>query len=198
MFRDLTTSKGLPLANWDKATYDHAASFLETRFQLSREWFYDLNSYTAAEVVGGTVGILAVVFQWSRADTESFSRIVGSMGVAAVLSANPLLLVITVVAVARAFQRARTDGKFGELVDGSVRGSVVATLTIVAVAQVTTIGGPVGLSFLVGLVVGILANKAVSHVSVADISRVLAERAKAAAVEFESLRRLTLPALPAR
>ena len=55
-----------------------------------------------------------------------------------------------------------------------------------------------GLSFLVGLVVGILANKAVSHVSVADISRVLAERAKAAAVEFESLRRLTLPALPAR
>ena len=52
---------------------------------------------------------------------------------------------------------------------------MVATLTIVAVAQVTTIGGPVGLSFLVGLVVGILANKAVSHISVADISRVLAE-----------------------
>ena len=150
MFRDVTTSKGLPLANWDKATYDHAASFLETRFQLSREWFYDLNSYTAAELVGGTIGILAVVFQWNRADTESFSRMVGSMGVAAVLSANPLLLVITVVAVARAFQRARTNGKLGDLVDGSVRGSVVATLAIFAVAQVTTIGGPVGLSLLGG------------------------------------------------
>ena len=198
MFRDLTTSKGLPLANWDKATYDHAASFLETRFQLSREWFYDLNSYTAAELVGGSIGILAVVFQWNRADTESFSRMVGGMGVAAVLSANPLLLVITVVAVARAFQRARTEGNRGHLVDGSVRGSAVATLTIVAVAQVTTIGGPVGLSFLVGIVVGILANKAVSHVSVVDISRVLAERAKAAAVEFGSLRGLTLPAPPAR
>ena len=96
MFRDVTTSKGLPLANWDKATYDHAASFLETRFQLSREWFYDLNSYTAAELVGGTIGILAVVFQWNRADTESFSRMVGSMGVAAVLSANPLLLVASI------------------------------------------------------------------------------------------------------
>ena len=195
MFRDLTTSKGLPLANWDKATYDHAASFLESRFHVSREWFYDLNSYTAAELVGGSIGILAVVFLWNRADTESFSRMVGSMGVAAVLSANLLLLVITVVALARAFQRARTDGNYGDLVDGSVRGSVVATLTIFAVAQVTTIGGPVGLSFLVGLVVGILASKAVSHVSVADISRVLAERAKAAAVEFESLRGLTLPAL---
>ena len=198
MFRDLTTSKGLPLANWDKATYDHAASFLETRFQLSREWFYNLNSYNAADLVGGTIGVLAVVFLWNRADTESFSRMVGSMGVAAGLSANPLLLIITVVALARAFQRARTDGKWGDFVDGSVRGSVVAALTIFAIAQVTTIGGPVGLSFLVGLVVGILASKAVSHVSVADISRVLAERAKAAAVEFRSLRGLTIPALPAR
>ena len=198
MFRDLTTSKGLPLANWNKATYDNAASFLESRFQLSREWFYDLNSYTAAELVGGSIGILAVVFQWNRADTESFSRMVGSMGAAAVLSANPLLLVITVVAMARAFQRARTDGKYDDLVDGSVRGSVVAMLTIFAVVQVAMIGGPVGLSFLVGLVVGILANKAVSHVSVTEISRFLAGRAKAAAVEFKSLRGLTLPALPAR
>ena len=149
-------------------------------------------------MVGGTIGILAVVFLWNRADTESFSRMVGSMGVAAGLSANPLLLIITVVAMARAFQRARTDGKWGDFVDGSVRGAVVAALTIFAIAQVTTIGGPVGLSFLVGLVVGILASKAVSHVSVADISRVLAERAKAAAVEFRSLRGLTIPALPAR
>ena len=196
MFRDLTTSKGLPLANWDHATYDQVASFLESRFHLSREWFYDLNSYTGAELVGGSIGILAVVFQWNRADTESFSRTVGSMGVAAALSANPLLLVITVVAMARAFQRARTDAKWRDFVDGSVRGSVVAALTIFAVAQVTTIGGPVGLSFLVGLVVGILASKAVSHVRVADISRVLAERAKATAVEIRSLTGSTLPALP--
>lgn len=198
MFRDLTTSKGLPLATWDKATYDQVASFLESHFHLSREWFYDLNSYTGAELVGGSIGILAVVFQWNRADTESFRRTVGSMGVAAALSANPLLLVITVVALARAFQRARTDGKYGDLVDGSVRGAAVAAISIFAVAQVTTIGGPVGLSFLVGLVVGILASKAVSDVSVVDVRRVLVERAKAAAVEFRSLRGLTIPALPAR
>ena len=187
MFRDLTTSKGLPLANWDKATYDQVASFMESQFHVDRDWFYDLNSYTSADLVGGSIGILAVVFQWNRADTESFSRMVGSMGVAAVISANPLLLVIMVVAFARAFHRARTDSKYGDLVDGSVRGAVVATLTIFAVAQVATVGGPVALSFLVGLVVGILANKAVSHVSVAEISRFLVERAKAAAVEIESL-----------
>ena len=170
MFRDLTTSKGLPLANWDKATYDQVAGFMESRLYVGRDWFYDLNSYTSAELVGGSIGILAVVFQWNRADTESFSRMVGSMGVAAVISANPLLLVIMVVAFARAFQRARMDRQYGDLVDGSVRGAVVATLTIFAVAQVAMVGGPVSLSFLVGLVVGILANKAVSHLSVPEIS----------------------------
>ena len=112
--------------------------------------------------------------------------------------ANPLLLVIMVVAFARAFQRARMDNKYSDLVDGSVRGAVVATLTILAVAQVATVGGPVGLSFLVGLVVGILANKAVPHVSVAEISRFLAERAKAAVGEIGSLEGLALPALPVR
>ena len=198
MFRDLTTSKGLPLANWDKAMYDQVASFMESRFYVSRSWFYDLNSYTSAELVGGSIGILAVVFQWNRADTESFSRMVGSMGVSAVISANPLLLVIMVVAFARAFQRARMDKKYSDLVDGSVRGAVVATLTILAVAQLATVGGPVGLSFLVGLVVGILANKAVPHVSVAEISRFLAERAKAAVGEIGSIEGLALPALPVR
>ena len=121
MFRDLTTSKGLPLANWDKATYDQVAGFMESRFYVGRDWFYDLNSYTSAELVGGSIGILAVVFQWNRADTESFSRMVGSMGMAAVISANPLLLVIMVVAFARAFEKARMDSQYGDLVDGSGR-----------------------------------------------------------------------------
>ena len=42
MFRDLTTTKGLPLANWDKGTYDQVAGFLESRFLVPRDWFYDL------------------------------------------------------------------------------------------------------------------------------------------------------------
>ena len=87
------------------------------------------------------------------------------------------------------------ESRYGELVDGTVRGSVVATLTIVTVAQVTTIGGPVGLSVLVSLVVGVLVSKAVSYVSVAEISRFLAERPKAAVVELGSLAGSTLPVL---
>ena len=44
MFRDMTTPKGLPLANWDKASYDQVAEFLKSTFGIPKEWFYDLNS----------------------------------------------------------------------------------------------------------------------------------------------------------
>ena len=176
MFRNVTTPKGLPLANWDKATYDQVAGFLESKFHIARDWFSDLNSYTSSELISGCIGILALVFQWKQADTETFSRLVGGLGVAACFSANPLLLVVTLVALARAVQMAR-PAQYRDLVDGSARGAVVSTLTILVITQV---GGPVALSLLVGLVVGLLASKAVSHISVTEISQFLAERAKAA------------------
>ncbi|MDE2823885.1 MAG: hypothetical protein OXK79_10315 [Chloroflexota bacterium] len=184
MFRDLTTSKGLPLANWDKATYDQAASFLESKFRIARDWFSDLNSYTSAELISGCIGILALVFQWKQADTESFSRFVGGIGVAACISANPLLLVVTLVALARAFQMSRPTAQYHDLVDGSARGAIVSTLTILAILAITQVGGPVAVSLLVGIVVGLLASKALSHISVVEISRFLVEWAKAAADDF--------------
>ena len=103
IFRDVTTPKGLPLATWDKAGYDQAAGFLKSNFGIPKDWFYDLNSYDAAELLGGTIGILSTALSWNRTDTETFSKLVGSMGLPAVRGANPLLLVVTVVALARAF-----------------------------------------------------------------------------------------------
>ena len=38
IFKDLTTAKGLPLANWDKATYDQVATHLQSNFGISKEW----------------------------------------------------------------------------------------------------------------------------------------------------------------
>ena len=94
IFRDMTTVKGLPLANWDKATYDQVAGFLESQFRIPRDWFYDLTSYDASELLGGVIGVVATALHWNRADTESFSKLVGGMGVSAVMSANPLLLIV--------------------------------------------------------------------------------------------------------
>ena len=187
IFRDMTTVKGLPLANWDKATYDQVAGFLESEFRIPKDWFYDLNSYDAAELLGGVTGVVATALCWNRADTESFSKLVGGMGVSAVMSANPLLLVVTVVALAKAFHKAHRTGDYAGFVDGQLKGGIGAGATMAAVAGVSMAGGPAGVALLAGLSTGILVNMATKNVSVVQIGQFVAERATAAANDIKSM-----------
>lgn len=188
MFKDVTTPKGLPLANWDKATYDRVSDYLQSNFGIPRDWFYDLNSYDAPELLGGVIGVVATALLWNRADTEQFSTLVGGMGVSAAMSANPLLLVVTVVALARAFHKARHSGEYAEFVDGHLKGGIGAGASLAAASQVAVLGGPAGLALLAGLSAGILAHKATEKVSVRQIGQFMAERTRAAATETTSLR----------
>ena len=190
VFRDMTTTKGPPLANWDKATYDQAASFFESQFSIPRDWFYDLNSYDSAELLSGVIGLVATVLSWNRTEIEDFSKLVGGMGVSAVMSANPLLLVVTAIAFAKAFHKARRAGDYADFVDGHFRGGIGAGTTLAAVSQVGVVGGPAGVALLVGLSAGILVNKAtknVSNVSIVQIAQFLAERGAAAATEVKAM-----------
>ena len=183
LFRDMTTAKGLPLVNWDKATYDKVAGFLASEFGIPKNWFYDINSYDAAQLLGGVIGVVATALCWNRADTETFAKLVGGMGVSALARANPLLLVVTVVALARAFHKAHHSGEYAELVDGQLKGGVSAGATLVAASQVAALGGPAGMALLVGLAAGVLVHKATQNVSVVEIGEFLAERATIAATE---------------
>ena len=182
LFRDLTTPKGLPLANWDKGMYDKAAEYLQSQFSIPKGWFYDINNFDAAEVLGAGVGVVAMFFCWSRAESEQFGRLAGAMGLTGALSANPLLLIVAIAALARAFQVALLEGRIGDAVDGLFRGAVTAATSLVAVSAVAALGGPAGLALLVGLIAGILAAKAVSRVSVVEVGQVVAEQARASAM----------------
>ena len=93
LLRDGTTPRGLPLANWDKGTFDSVAGLLESTFGIPKDWFYDLNTYDAAEVLGGTVGAIALIFGWNRADTETFAKLVGSMGLVGGQECEPPVVV---------------------------------------------------------------------------------------------------------
>ena len=163
------------------------AGYLQSSFGISRDWFDDLNSYDAAELLGGAVGVVAIALCWNRADTENFAKLVGGMGVSSALSANPLLLVVTVVALAKAFHKAHLTGEYEELIDGHLKGGIVAGALLAAVAQVSVLGGPAGVALLAGLSAGVLANKATEKVRVARIGRFLAERAAVAARETRRL-----------
>ena len=187
MFRDMSTPKGLPLVNWDTATYNQVAEFLKSNFGIPKEYFYDLNSYRTTELIGGVIGVVATALCWNRADTEEFAKLVGGMGVSAVMGANPFLLVVTVVALARAFHKAHRAGEYAEFVDGHIKGGITSVASLAAVAQVGVVGGPAGLALLVGLSAGVLVNKATEKVRVRQIGQYAAERAKIAATETRNL-----------
>ncbi len=184
LFRDLTTPMGLPLANWDKGTYDQVSGYLQSQFSIPKSWFYDINSFDAAEVIATGVGVVAVFFCWNRVESEQFGRLAGGMGLSGALSANPLLLIVTVAALARAFQVARIESRTGDAVDGLFRGAVTAGTSLAAVSALAVLGGPAALALLVGLIAGILAAKAVSRVSVVDVGQLVAEQARASAKLF--------------
>ena len=55
-------------------------------------------------------------------------------------STNPLLLIVTVVALGKAFHKAHQTGEYAELVDGQFRGAIGAGTTIAAVSVVGVAG----------------------------------------------------------
>lgn len=187
MFRDMTTPKGLPLATWDPETFGQVADYLKSNFGIPKSWFYDINSYDASELIGGVIGVLAVALGWNRADTESFAKLVGGIGISAIVGANPLLLILTVVALARAFHKAHQTGTYAELIDGHLKGGIGAGASLAAASRVAVVGGPAGVALLVGLSAGILVNRATRKVSVAQIGRFVAERAAVAAKETKRM-----------
>ena len=183
LLRGVTPISGLPMANWDNATFDRVAGALESGFNIPKGWFYDLNTYDAAELLGGAVGAVALTFSWNRAQTATFARLVGGMGLSAAISANPLLLIVTVVSLAKAFHKAHETGEYAELIDGQLRGGVGAGATLSAVALVGAASGPAGAALLAGLTAGILASKATKRVSVTQISHYLAGKTTVIAAE---------------
>ena len=189
LLRDVSTPGGLPLANWDQETYRRVSEALDSNFHIPKSWFYDLNTYDAADLLGGAVGAVALILNWNRADTETFAQLAGGMGLSSIMSANPLLLILTVVALARAFHLARKSGEYREFVDGQFKGVVGAGATLGVVSLVGIAGGPAGLALLAGLVTGILVSRAMKDVSVVQISKVVASQAVATASEAKRLMR---------
>ena len=181
LLRDGTTSMGIPVVTWNEATFDSVAAALQSHLEIPKSWFYDLNTYDAAELLGGTVGTVALALHWNRADTEAFARLAGGLGLSSVAAANPALLVVTVVALAKAFHKARQTGDYEAFIDGQAKGFVGTGSTLAAVSLVGVAGGPAGVALLAGLTAGVLANRATKNVSITQVSAVVAKNAQVAA-----------------
>ena len=163
--RDATTPRGLPLVTWDQETFNGLTNALG-RVGIPRAWVVDMVSYDAIELIGASLGFLAIALNWNNDDVEEFSRLVGGMGLAAVVGANPLLLIVTVVALGRAFHTARRTGEWKEFTDGLARGGICTGAVLLATSMVS---GPAVVVLLTGVCVGIVAQQASQRVSVVEI-----------------------------
>ena len=169
LLRDVSTPKGLPLANWDKATYDSVAETLKSNFGIPKKWLYDLNSYDVGELMGASVGVVSLVFGWNKAETESFASLAAGMGMSAAVSANPLLLAVSVVAFGRAFHKANHADEYVELAEGGLKGAIGTGASLGTVALVGVAGGPAGVALLAGVTAGVLAHVATKDVTLESI-----------------------------
>ena len=186
LVKDGSTEKGLPFFTWDRGAYTEVANYLNGQLGIPKDWFYDLNSYDPAELLGSTIGTMVLAFRWNEAEAEEFGRLGAGLATAGVISGNPLLIVVSVVALARAFHLARESGDYREIADGMAKGTLVSGATISAVAVIGADSAVPGLGLLVGVATGVLAHKATSRVSVSEIGEFVAARAISTARDIKA------------
>ena len=182
MVRDASTPMGLPLVNWDQDTFYGLADSLGT-YGVPRDWLIDMVNYDAAELAGASIGIVAVALNWNNGDVEEFSKLVGGMGFSAAVGANPLLLIVTVVALARAFHTARKSGDWKEFTDGLAKGGICTGAVLLTTSLVE---GPAVVVLLTGICVGIAANRATANVSVVEIGQFVVGQVTSATITTKS------------
>jgi hypothetical protein len=104
LWKDLTTIKGLPFTTWDQESFKGCAEWVASNIPgASKDWFYDLMSYDALEIVGASLGAASVIFCFSQQDKQKLAEMIGSMGAVSVASANPLMGVALVLCVAYSY-----------------------------------------------------------------------------------------------
>ena len=108
MAKDLQTPMGIPLHNIeDKASYDKLASIISEKFFIKKSWLYDLQSVNLLEVFSSTLGVVALFFGWKKKDKEEFAELCASLGLAGAVGANPILLIISIVSLAKSYTKIR-------------------------------------------------------------------------------------------
>jgi hypothetical protein len=148
LWKDLTTTRGLPFATVDKGSFDAWAKEISKILPgLDRQYLHDLLTFDAGELVAAGIGAIGVVFCLSKRDQERLSQILGAMGITAVVTANPImgLLVIAAMGYSTFAQKRRLSYSW------LLRGVVLASVSLM-------IFGGLSFPFFVKLVVAVAAT----------------------------------------
>ena len=105
--RTWATPRGIPVVTWDKEAFDAVARFLNETLGISRDWVKDMATFTATEFVGAVLAALALALSWNKAELRRFSEVVASLGLSALVGASPILVLVTIIGLAKCFHEAR-------------------------------------------------------------------------------------------
>jgi hypothetical protein len=96
VWKDVTTSKGLPFVTLEKDSYDAWAEHL-SGLGISKSYTYDLLSFDALEIFVSAFGVTAAMFAISSEDQKKLAESLASMGIVSIISANPIMGVSVIV-----------------------------------------------------------------------------------------------------
>jgi hypothetical protein len=168
--KDLSSTMGIPLANMTPENYDKIADSLQSSLHIPRDWIADAMHLNANELVGGSIGAIAVALNWNKAEVKQFSQMAGSLGISTIASANPALAAVSLTVLAKGFMEAKETGDYTEFTNGLIKGGVG---TGVFIGTAAVVGGPAWIGVLSAFALSGAVNVAMDKYSSSDIGEYL-------------------------
>jgi len=163
LFKDLQTPMGIPLHNIDnKEGYDKFVAYMSSKFSIKSSWLLDMQSVNLSEIFGATIGVVALLFGWKKNEKEEFAELASSLILAGAVSANPFLLIVSLVSWAKSYTKNKNQKKFKQgTINGLLgMGSFIMTASLFA--------SPL-LGIIIGLVVLVVVKKSLKKIDVSEI-----------------------------
>jgi hypothetical protein len=151
LWKDLTTTNGLPVVTWDQAGFERFAERLGSVPGVSKAWIYDAVSYDAFEVLSAGLGAVGLIFALQKDALTRLSEMLGSMGITALISANPVMGLSIVATTGYAYWKAQSRGEAVAIdATSAIRG---AALGATSAAIFAVLAGPVVIKLVVAIAV---------------------------------------------
>jgi hypothetical protein len=161
--KDLQTTMGIPLFNIDnKEAYDKFANYMSSNFSVKKSWLLDIQSVNLAEIFGATLGVVSLMFGWKQKEKEEFANHASSLILAGAVSANPILLIVSLVSWAKSYTKNKNKKAFKE---GTIKGLLGMGSFIMSASLFAS---PL-LGIIIGLVVLIVVKRKLKKIEVSEI-----------------------------
>ena len=158
VWKDMVTPDGIPVVSISPDNL-HVFHRLGESIGVGHTWINDMLGYTATELTGAITGVVAIVLNLQQDDKSRLAALTGSLGVSALVGANPLLGIITIIALGKTLRNARDDTGI-HIAKGSLGSAAFLAASSLLVGHVW-----------LGLMAGVVASMLVHHASGFAIER---------------------------